>query len=73
MPDLPSFLRSSTYPPGEGIIWAERALAWLNEFAWDPSHGGYWGSFRRNNERYSAGVRLSDSRWKRHYGTSIRF
>jgi cellobiose epimerase len=45
-------------PPGKGLMWAERALAWLNDFAWDPAHGGYWGSFRRNNERYSDGARL---------------
>jgi mannose/cellobiose epimerase-like protein (N-acyl-D-glucosamine 2-epimerase family) len=45
-------------PPGEGLMWAERALAWLNDFAWDPAHGGYWGSFQRNNERYSDGARL---------------
>ncbi len=45
-------------PPGEGLMWAERALAWLDEFAWDPAHGGYWGSFRRNNERYADGARL---------------
>lgn len=45
-------------PRGEGLIWAERALSWLNDFAWDPVNGGYWGSFRRNNERYADGVRL---------------
>ena len=44
--------------PGEGLRWAERALAWLNEFAWDSVHGGYWGSYRRNNERYADGARL---------------
>ena len=32
-------------------MWAERALAGLDEFAWDPAYGGYWGSFRRNNQR----------------------
>ena len=45
-------------PPGEGSMWAERALAWLDEFAWDPAYGGYCGSFRRNNERYADGARL---------------
>jgi cellobiose epimerase len=45
-------------PPGEGGAWAKRALAWLDEFAWDPAHAGYWGSFRRNNERYNDGARL---------------
>jgi mannobiose 2-epimerase len=45
-------------PPGEGRLWADRALAWLDDVAWDHTHGGYWGSFRRNNERYAAGARL---------------
>jgi mannose/cellobiose epimerase-like protein (N-acyl-D-glucosamine 2-epimerase family) len=45
-------------PPGEGHKWAMRALAWLDDVAWDPTHGGYWGSYRRDNERYADGVRL---------------
>ena len=45
-------------PPGEGRLWASRALAWLNDVAWDPSRGGYWGSFHRNNERYPSGAHL---------------
>ncbi len=54
-----AFLLAESYLPlGEGLIWAERALAWLDDFAWDPTHGGYWGSFRRNNERYADGARL---------------
>jgi mannose/cellobiose epimerase-like protein (N-acyl-D-glucosamine 2-epimerase family) len=38
--------------PGEGRLWARRALAWLDDVAWEPTYGGYWGSFRRDNERY---------------------
>jgi mannose/cellobiose epimerase-like protein (N-acyl-D-glucosamine 2-epimerase family) len=45
-------------PPREGHKWAMRALAWLDGVAWDPTHGGYWGSYRRNNERYADGARL---------------
>jgi mannose/cellobiose epimerase-like protein (N-acyl-D-glucosamine 2-epimerase family) len=45
-------------PTGEGVKWATRALAWLDDVAWDSTHGGYWGSYRRNNERYADGVRL---------------
>jgi mannose/cellobiose epimerase-like protein (N-acyl-D-glucosamine 2-epimerase family) len=44
--------------PGEGRLWAHRALTWLDDVAWDPTHGGYWGSFRWNNERYPDGARL---------------
>jgi mannose/cellobiose epimerase-like protein (N-acyl-D-glucosamine 2-epimerase family) len=54
-----AFLLAEPYlPPGEGRLWARRALAWLDDVAWDPTHGGYWGSFRRNNERYPDGARL---------------
>jgi mannose/cellobiose epimerase-like protein (N-acyl-D-glucosamine 2-epimerase family) len=45
-------------PPGEGLVWAERALAWLDDVAWDRAHGGYWGSYRCDNERYADGARL---------------
>jgi mannose/cellobiose epimerase-like protein (N-acyl-D-glucosamine 2-epimerase family) len=45
-------------PPGEGLLWAHRALSWLDDVAWDPTHGGYWGSFRRDNERYPDRARL---------------
>lgn len=38
--------------PGEGRSWAHRAISWLNDVAWDTQHGGYWGSYRRSNERY---------------------
>jgi len=44
--------------PGEGRSWARRALGWLEDVAWDPAHGGYWGSFRRNNEPYPTQARL---------------
>ena len=54
-----AFMLGARYmPPGEGQKWADRALAWLADVAWDPANGGYWGSYRRNNERYGAGVRL---------------
>jgi mannose/cellobiose epimerase-like protein (N-acyl-D-glucosamine 2-epimerase family) len=45
-------------PAGEGELWAERARAWLDDVAWDPRHDGYWGAFRRDNQRYAAGTRL---------------
>ena len=44
--------------PGEGRAWAVRAADWLDDVAWDPVHGGYWGAFRRDNVRYAAGTRL---------------
>ena len=54
-----TFLLSEPYlPPGEGSAWANRALDWLENVAWDPTHGGYWGSFRRDNERYPDGAKL---------------
>jgi cellobiose epimerase len=43
---------------GEGEAWAVRALTWLDDVAWDEEHGGYWGSYRRNNERYADGAVL---------------
>jgi mannobiose 2-epimerase len=48
-------------PSGEGESWARRALGWLDDVAWDDRDGGYWGSYRRNNERYAAGNRLPTS------------
>jgi mannose/cellobiose epimerase-like protein (N-acyl-D-glucosamine 2-epimerase family) len=45
-------------PAGEGEDWASRARSWLDEVAWDDCHGGYWGAFRRDNQRYAAGARL---------------
>jgi|SRR5579862_9538689 len=54
-----AFLSAAPYlRPGEGRSWAQRTLAWLDDVAWDRAHGGYWGSFRRNNERYPDGARL---------------
>lgn len=44
--------------PGEGETWAGRALAWLNDVAWDEKHGGYWGCYRRDNRRYDDGAKL---------------
>jgi len=44
--------------PGEGRAWAERALAWLDDVAWDDTHGGYWGVYRRDNTPYPEGARL---------------
>lgn len=51
-------LAAPNLPAGEGRMWAGRALAWLDDVAWDRTHGGYCGSFRRNNERYPDGARL---------------
>ena len=51
-------LAAPSLPPGEGQLWAQRAVAWLNDVAWDPTYGGYWGSFRHNNERYPDGAEL---------------
>jgi len=51
-------MAAPSLPPGEGQLWAHRAVAWLNDVAWDPTYGGYWGSFRRNNERYPDGAEL---------------
>lgn len=54
-----AFLLAEPYlPAGEGRLWALRTLAWLEDVAWDPVHGGYWGSFRRENERYDDGAQL---------------
>jgi cellobiose epimerase len=43
---------------GEGETWARRALGWLDGVAWDDRDGGYWGSYRRDNDPYAAGTRL---------------
>jgi mannose/cellobiose epimerase-like protein (N-acyl-D-glucosamine 2-epimerase family) len=43
---------------GEGLVWSNRTLAWLDDVAWDSSYGGYWGSFRRDNQRYADWTRL---------------
>jgi mannose/cellobiose epimerase-like protein (N-acyl-D-glucosamine 2-epimerase family) len=54
-----AFLLAEPYlPAGDGRKWLNRALAWLDDVAWDPTHLGYWGSFRRDNERYADGVPL---------------
>jgi len=45
-------------PPGDSRLWANRCLAWMNDVAWDPIHGGYWGTYRRDNERYADDARL---------------
>lgn len=51
-----AFLAAEPYlSGGEGLLWAHRALAWLDDVAWDRMHGGYWGSYRRTNERYPDG------------------
>jgi mannobiose 2-epimerase len=57
-----AFLLAEPYlDPGEGLRWAKRALGWLEDVAWDHDHGGYWGSYRRNNERYPEGAILPTS------------
>ena len=55
---LAFLLTEPLLPPGEGETWARRALGWLDDVAWDDSEGGYWGSYRRDNQRYAAGDRL---------------
>ena len=55
---LAFLLAEPCLPPGEGREWACRSQQWLDEVAWDPAHGGYWGSYRRNNERYPDGAHL---------------
>src|SRR5271169_545675 len=47
---LAFLLTESLLPAGEGESWARRALAWLDDVAWDDRHGGYWGSYRRDND-----------------------
>ena len=56
-----------------GHAWAARALAWLDDVAWDGRHGGYWGSFRRDNERYAAGTRLPTPDGRDIFGLSPGF
>jgi cellobiose epimerase len=54
-----AFLLSEPYlPAGDGLKWANLAFAWLDDVAWDATHRGYWGSFRRDNTRYPDGARL---------------
>ena len=36
-------------------LWARRSFAWLEDVAWDPEHGGYWGYYQRNNQQIRAG------------------
>lgn len=48
-------------PAGEGERWASRSLGWLDDVAWDRRDGGYWGSYRRDNEPYAAGTPLPTS------------
>jgi mannose/cellobiose epimerase-like protein (N-acyl-D-glucosamine 2-epimerase family) len=45
-------------PLGDGDSWVRRALAWLDDIAWDRRDGGYWGSYRRDNQRYEEGACL---------------
>src|SRR5262249_12891628 len=54
-----AFLFAEPYlPPDEGRKWLNRALAWLDDVAWDATHLGYAGSFRRDNRPYGNGERL---------------
>jgi mannobiose 2-epimerase len=55
---LAFLLTERLLPSGEGASWARRALGWLDDVAWDDRDGGYWGSYRRDNERYPEGSRL---------------
>src|ERR1700728_1566868 len=60
-------------PPGEGESWALRALTWLDDVAWDTRDGGYWGSYRRNNERYEEGALLPTMDGRATLGLSLGF
>jgi mannobiose 2-epimerase len=60
-------------PAGEGEVWANRSLAWLDEVAWDARHGGYWGAFRRDNRRFPAGARLPTPDGRDVFGLSAGF
>jgi mannose/cellobiose epimerase-like protein (N-acyl-D-glucosamine 2-epimerase family) len=55
---LAFLLSEPCLPPGEGRLWACRSQQWLDDVAWDPEHGGYWGSYRRDNQRYPDGASL---------------
>ena len=60
-------------PAGEGEAWANRALAWLDEVAWDGRHGGYWGVYRRDNTRYADGAWLPTPDGRDIFGLSSGF
>lgn len=38
----------------EALDRAQEAFAWLDEHAWDPVHGGYWGWLRRDGRPHAA-------------------
>ena len=38
--------------------WIGRTMGWLDDVAWDTAHGGYWGSYRRDNTRYEGDTAL---------------
>jgi cellobiose epimerase len=58
---------------GDGELWVGRALAWLDDVAWDARHGGYWGAFRRDNQRYADGTRLPTPDGRDIFGLSTGF
>jgi mannose/cellobiose epimerase-like protein (N-acyl-D-glucosamine 2-epimerase family) len=51
-------LAADVLAPGEAFEWARRSQAWLDDVAWDPVHGGYRGTFRRDGEPYEPGDRV---------------
>jgi len=59
--------------PGEGESWAARAHAWLDDVTWDRQYGGYWGAYRRDNERYPDWIRLPTQDGRDPLGVSSGF
>lgn len=51
-------LCSDLLEPGEAATWVANAVGWLDQIAWDPVHGGYWGSYRRDNQLYGEADQL---------------
>jgi len=60
-------------PPGIGERWVENGLRWLDEVAWDPVHGGYWGSYRADNSPYLEGDHLPSPDGRDPLGWSLGF
>ena len=51
-------LNAAIFDDGSMEPWIERSLRWLEDVAWDPVEGGYWGTFTRENQRYESGSLL---------------
>ncbi len=66
-------LATPLLPKGEGPRWADRALQWLDDVAWDRTSGGYWGSYRADNVRFLDGARLPTPDGRDIFGLSPGF